>query len=260
MGERRGDAIPIAGDYQFRARYSGPPMQRFWHEQKERILDRFFSVKCGEIVLDCGCGSGVVAAALARQAGKVVAVDSNPEAIAFAKGQFHLPNLELVESTVDEISFPPSTFDKIICLEVIEHLYEEQGLKLLSVLCRLLKPGGSFFVTTPNYRGLWPVVEWLADRSGKVAPMERHQHVCRYHRSKLSGVLDRAGFSVDAIGTFSTLAPFLAPVSYRLATRVFAIECRIDLPFGNLLFAVARRARSTAEMGSASDGVVSALR
>lgn len=42
-------------------------------------------IREGDIVLDCGCGTGKVAIAAARIAAHVVAIDRRPEAIRFAK-------------------------------------------------------------------------------------------------------------------------------------------------------------------------------
>jgi len=55
-------------------------------------------------------------------------------------------------------------------MEVIEHLYEAQ-VRACGDFHLLMKRAAHLFLTTPNYGGLWPLVELVADRSGRVAPM-----------------------------------------------------------------------------------------
>lgn len=41
-------------------------------------------------------------------------------------------------------------YDLVLCLEVIEHLYFEDFLELMPKLVRLIRPGGSIILSTPN--------------------------------------------------------------------------------------------------------------
>jgi hypothetical protein len=43
------------------------------------------------------------------------------------------------------------------------------------------------------------------------------------------------------LATFSTFAPFVSMVSWRLAERCAEMEDRVDVPFGNLLMLIAKR-------------------
>ena len=83
------------------------------------------------------------------------------------------------------------------------------------------------------------MVEWMADRFAPVAAMDQVQHVCHFDRQGLAGELSRAGFECEILRTFSTFAPFLAAVSWSLATSLERRERGWDLSFGNLLLAVA---------------------
>ena len=111
--------------------------------------------------------------------------------------------------------------------------------KLLGDFFELLKPGGRLLITTPNYRGTWPVVEWLTDHLGSAAHMDEDQHVTHFHRAMLREFLEAAGFQVELLTTYSTFAPFTAAVSWKFAAWLDRAER--GLPFGNLLVAVARR-------------------
>ena len=50
----------------------------------------------------------------------------------------------------DKLPFQSDRFDLIFSLAVIEHLHSVD--KYLSEVCRILKPGGVFYITTPNFR------------------------------------------------------------------------------------------------------------
>lgn len=238
---RRGDAIEIAGDYQYRALKEGFAVQRYWHASKTRIIEAKVPLSGSDIALDCGCGSGVVTDFLASKCREAVGVDGNANAVDFARKQFQRENLKFVCAQVDDLDYPAGHFTRIFCLEVFEHLYEPQVRGLLERFHQLLADGGILFVTTPNYRGLWPAVEWLADRSGKIAPMDESQHVSRYHAAKLRVALRESGFTIMDGGTFCTFAPFAAALSVGLADALFRFEAKCNLPFGNLLWMAARK-------------------
>jgi len=238
---RHGDTVEISGAYQYSARYSRSRVQRFWHEEKERIIRKFCPPLPGDHVLDMGCGSGVIADRLAELGAHVTGIDSNPAAVAFARATFARPNLEFRQASAAEIDLAPGSLDRIYCLELVEHLYPEQTGALLASFARLLRPGGTLTLTTPNYRGLWPAIELLMDRLRLAPVMANEQHVTRFDRTTLKRMLDPADWRIVRLASFCTLAPFLSTVGWRLAKRCAELEDRADLKFGNLLLLVAIR-------------------
>ena len=238
---RTGDAIEIAGDYQYKAITEGFTIQRFWHREKLNVINRRCQFDPEDRVLDVGCGSGVICDYLAPKVKRVVGADGNLSAVEFARGQYDHGNLEFRHGLVEQLDFTAGSFSWIVNMEVLEHLYLEQGKALLNTFYGLLEPGGSIFLTTPNYRGLWPLVEWVADRSRKVAHMEDDQHVTHYHRGMLARCVRDAGFDAVRYGTFCTFAPFSSKLSWGLAERLAGLESRIQLPFGNLIWLTARK-------------------
>ena len=239
-GRRTGDAIAIGGDYQYRALTEGPRPQRFWHETKLWLVDRHLNPGPGDRVLDVGCGSGVVAAHVAgRGVAECTAIDGNAEAVAFASGRYRRPNLRFVLGLVDELSLPEGGYDSGICLELVEHIYYEQGVALLRSLHRAIRPGGRLLITTPNYRSAWPAIEWLLDRSGRVPKLVGDQHVTFFRHGLLERLAADAGWRTTVRETCCTLAPWAAAVSPRAARVLRGWEAK--LRFGTLLVHVLER-------------------
>jgi 2-polyprenyl-3-methyl-5-hydroxy-6-metoxy-1,4-benzoquinol methylase len=236
---REGDAIAIPGDYQARALESPRAAQRFWHAAKLRLIDRVAPARPGARVADAGCGSGVIAAHLATTARHVVGFDSNAAAVSYAVQTYRSDRLRFVlgpfERIVDE-----RPFDQIYCLEVLEHLYEEQAIETLRLFARAASPGAQLFVTTPNARSAWPLIEWTLDRLHLVPTLNEAQHLTLFTRAMLRRALVTAGWRVTEIGTFNGMAPFIAPVSEslaRVAERAESATATV-LPW-NLLYAKA---------------------
>jgi len=241
-GVRTGDTIDIEGAYQHRALTEGFVVQRFWHRLKTVTIARVAPPAPDMALLDLGCGSGVVADWLAQRARNVDAVDANPGAVDYARRAFPRPNLAFHLATADALPFPAGRFDRIYVLEFIEHLYAGQLETLFTQMRSLLAPGGTLFLTTPNYRSPWPVLEKTMDLLGLAPHMEGEQHVSHPNPRFLRDLARRSGFEVVTQGRFAGLAPFASALSWKLAEALDAAEHRIGCPVGSLLYSFWRPA------------------
>lgn len=240
-GVRTGDTIDIDGGYQHRALTEGFVVQRFWHRLKTVTIERVAPPEPGMAVLDLGCGSGVVADWLATRARSVDAVDANPRAVEYARRTFARDNLTFHLATAEALPFAAARFDRIYVLEFIEHLYGSQLAALFTRLGSLLRPGGTVFLTTPNYRSPWPLLEGAMDRLGLAPHMEGEQHVFHPTPRLLESLARETGFSTVRQGRFAGVAPFAAAVSWRLAEALDRAEHRAGCPLGSLLYALWRK-------------------
>jgi 2-polyprenyl-3-methyl-5-hydroxy-6-metoxy-1,4-benzoquinol methylase len=98
----------------------------------------------GKQVLELGCGEGYGLQLLSPHVETYVAVDKKrPSQVTFNNQVLfkhgRLPSLTGISD---------NSFDTIICFQVIEHI--ENDSLLLQEIKRVLKPGGSLFLTTPN--------------------------------------------------------------------------------------------------------------
>lgn len=60
------------------------------------------------------------------------------------------------------LPFAAATFGAAVCTEVLEHV--DDPADVFAEVARVLRPGGLFYVTTPNYANVAGVHKWLADR------------------------------------------------------------------------------------------------
>lgn len=98
------------------------------------------------------------------------------------------------------LPFASGTFDVVLFCEVLEHLLEDPLLPLRESH-RVLKPGGSLIVTTPNVARLENVARLLAganiyDPYSGYGPYGRHNR--EYTLAELRGLVEHTGFRIEA--------------------------------------------------------------
>ncbi|MET0604265.1 MAG: class I SAM-dependent methyltransferase [Baekduia sp.] len=102
--------------------------------------------KAGQSWLDVGCGDGRTSGVwLASNGIEYTGVDVSQTAVAEACS-IGL-DARLIEDA-GSLPFDDDTFDGIVMVEVLEHLFEPQVAA--REILRVLKPGGTFFATVPN--------------------------------------------------------------------------------------------------------------
>jgi 2-polyprenyl-3-methyl-5-hydroxy-6-metoxy-1,4-benzoquinol methylase len=99
-------------------------------------------------VLDAACGVGYGTAYLAGEASRVVGVDVDADAIAYARRRYARPNVEFVQQDLAELDLPDDSFDVVVSFETIEHLARPDAF--LEHAARVLRAGGVFVVSTPH--------------------------------------------------------------------------------------------------------------
>jgi len=248
------------GDYQDLARREGHPVQRFWHAKKWPLVVDKLQFRASDRVLEVGAGSSEIPQRTSERVALSCATDFSPAPLAYLASQGLVagedggsgsgsagqgaadaarPRVCLVGADIQALPFRDGSFDKVIVLEVIEHVPAESIPRYFGELRRVLAPGGELLVTTPNYRSSWPLLEWLVDHFGGAAQMGGKQHIARFHPGRLRAALERGGFRVKQSGSVYHLSPFLAPLSLRGAERVFAWELRRGGRWGPILYSVA---------------------
>ncbi|MFI5395028.1 MAG: corrinoid protein-associated methyltransferase CpaM [Candidatus Binatia bacterium] len=101
-------------------------------------------------VLEIGCGTGNLTAALLARGATVTAIDQNPDMLAVAEEKLGTGDgrLTLREMAAVEIAdrFPPAAFDAVAASLVLSEMSEEEQQYVLEAARRLLCPGGRLAV------------------------------------------------------------------------------------------------------------------
>jgi 2-polyprenyl-3-methyl-5-hydroxy-6-metoxy-1,4-benzoquinol methylase len=104
--------------------------------------------------LDIAAGEGALSAALSEMGFEVSACDLQPD-------MFKAPGIECAKCNLNEtLPFTDKSFDCAVCVETIEHLRNRYAF--LAECSRVLRPGGTLVLTTPNVLNLAARAEYLA--------------------------------------------------------------------------------------------------
>ncbi len=177
--------------------------RHWWYRGRRRIiraeLDRLPLPQDARI-LDAGCGSGRTLEELVDY-GEVAGIELNEDAAEVARAR---EVAEVLVGRLEELPWPPDTFDLITCLDVIEHTPDDRAT--LRELRRVGKPGGFLLVTVPAYQMLWSRHD------------EANHHYRRYSRRSLREAAVEGGWAIARISSFNSL--LLAPAAIvRLSQR-----------------------------------------
>ena len=104
----------------------------------------------GKRVLDAGCGVAYGTAMMAEAgAAEVVGVDIAKSVLDSARGDMP-ETVDLRVGDLTALEIEDDRFDVVVCFEVIEHFEDPQVV--LDELARVLAPGGTLLISSPNRR------------------------------------------------------------------------------------------------------------
>lgn len=108
-------------------------------------------------VLEVGCGTAALGTALARRAGLVVVTDISLAWLVLARRRLQASGLDhavVIAAAADRLPFGDDTFDLVAGADVIEHVPDADAV--VRTCCRVLRPGGALWLSTPNRLSLTP--------------------------------------------------------------------------------------------------------
>jgi SAM-dependent methyltransferase len=196
----------------------------FGQTQKLTIIDRFGvwlskrqirrtvgSLK-GRDVADFGCGyNATTMRRYLRVVGSATLVD-----LSLAPDLLTAMNVRAIEGELPGAlrGLPEASLDVILCMSVIEHLWEPGPT--IAEFRRLLRPGGVCAINVPSWRGK-RALEYSAFRLGLSPVEEMDDHKTYYDPRDLWPLLVRGGFRPRNIRCFR----------HKFGLNTFAI-CRVD--------------------------------
>jgi SAM-dependent methyltransferase len=196
----RGGEYATRGDYH---RATDPAWEYYptYIAKLDAVRQWLDALPAGTRVLDAGCGEGVL---LDEYAGRL-AIDGID------------PNYQSDRVRVGSLTALPcadASFDRALCLDVLEHLTFSEQPRALAELHRILRPGGELLVSVPNLAHLQSRLHFLL--TGRlIRTASEHKHPGDRPALEYAQLAQRVGFELThRRGIFPTV-----PVLTRMIRR-----------------------------------------
>ena len=193
-----------------------------WTQLRLAALHDLVEPAVGDRIVDLGCAAGALTHYLSGYGATVVGVDAEERAIAKAQSLF--PELEFRQADVAELPFDTGSFDKAVAGDLVEHLDDATFRAMLGELRRVLVPGGTLSIYTPNPLHL---IERLKARNLILA--QNPTHIGLRTSRELTDALRAAGFAVDCNSWRASFFPVLGPIDRVLGRRSQTFRYRLCL-------------------------------
>lgn len=119
-------------------------------------LDEFEKYRNTGKILDVGCGVGFFLAEAKKRGWQVYGTEFSDSLVQICRDK----GIEMYQGALTSQSFSEYEFDVVLSIEVLEHI--NNPTEEIGYIKRLLRKGGLFFCTTPNFNGLSQF--WLKDK------------------------------------------------------------------------------------------------
>jgi len=138
------------------------------------------------LTLEIGTGSGYGIEYIAESVDRFVTLDKNKPSTVSNETLINSSNVQFLRMKVPPLKdIPSNCFDAVISFQVIEHVKNDH--RFVYEALRVLKPGGTFIVTTPN----------------KPMSLTRNPwHVREYTASELESLLSSYFQTIEKLGVF----------------------------------------------------------
>jgi 2-polyprenyl-3-methyl-5-hydroxy-6-metoxy-1,4-benzoquinol methylase len=157
------------------------------------ILQATRSIPHNGSILDIGCGNGAMLAEIRKvSSSRLCGVESSESAVQLTRSQGF--DVRLADASTDLLTlFEQHSFDLVISVEVIEHVYYPRGL--LRQAHALLRPKGRILLTTP-YHGYLKnlLIAALGKSDAHYNPLWDGGHIKFWSQKTLSAALEETGY------------------------------------------------------------------
>lgn len=195
-------------------------------------------------VLDLGCSPGHLGMALVMHGFEVEGIDLNTGwLVKYAPGWAERLRVRQADVERESIPHPDGVFDLVLFTEVLEHVAVEDPLKILREIRRVLRPGGSMLLSTPNIANVSNILALARGRNVFWAPtlfygsLDRHNR--EYTPREVVALMDRSGFDRYEIGYMNTWSNWNAEtalVFHRLLANPRTRRLERNPLFNNTIF------------------------
>lgn len=153
----------------------------------------------GAVLLDAGCGGGLLAPHLAGKGYRHIGVDLRPAGLATAAAH----GVEVICGDVTRLPLATGRFDVVAAGEILEHVADLPGT--VAELCRVLRPGGLVVLDTVNATALSRFITVTAGEWTGVAPVGLHDPALFVAPRRLAAEFARHGVRLRLRGVRPTV-------------------------------------------------------
>ncbi|MBA7704758.1 hypothetical protein ES703_113576 [subsurface metagenome] len=165
------------------------------------------------MVLDAGTGRGYNLEALSAKCNLVCAIDSNLRFLQKVRLKIARENVTLINADLNKVPIRSAYFNKIVCLEVLEH--SEALLGIVSELYRILKPNGICVIAVPTYQS-----EALYSKLNPRYDHNKGEHITILRKHEWLSLFKEVGFALLGVRNEN-----FGPALYWIYRNVFPIRC-----------------------------------
>ena len=176
-----------------------------------------------KVVLDVGCGGGILSEGMASRGAKVTGIDLSDKALKVAK--LHLlesgQQVEYRKITTESLAKEqPQHYDIVTCMEMLEHVPDP--MSVVRACAKLVKPGGWVFFSTIN-RNLKSYLFAIigAEYILKLLPRGTHEYANFIKPSELARMARNAGLHDEE----------LIGMTYNPFTKVYTLGNDADVNY-----------------------------
>lgn len=181
---------------------------------------RYFHPWCSvdKVVLDFGCGDGVLLSQLQARHKFAVEVNEHCDSDIVKNNAYWLGRLEVCRTTAEVAS---GSVDVVISNHSLEHVLEP--LQVLGELLRTMKKSGTLVLVTP-------FDDWRRGGYRTFRPDDRDRHLYTWSPQNLGNLLVQSGFAVESVRISHTawsprlfwVRRYLGAIAWRLSCRLLA--------------------------------------
>lgn len=177
----------MSGQYEKRAKHFSKSHIRTVENIKKHL-------NTGDIVLDYGCATGIIAIEIADNVKKIYGIDISTTMIDTAKKKIEerkIGNIELAKTTIFEAQFEKESFDVVLALDIL-HLVEDAPA-VVKRINELLKPGGMLITATACMGEAYSFISALISLLIKIGLVPEIRY---FKNSELKDLITKCNFNI----------------------------------------------------------------
>lgn len=159
------------------------------------LLQKIPALTGKEECLDLGCGAGLGTWMIAQSAKFALGIDNTALAIDFANKHYcRKGKIEFLVADLAALKLERK-FDRVFLIHTLEHIPAKPGSDLISMIYRILKPGGMLHISVPTEATLISRYERLMEWIKNIPPWDP-THITRFTIPGLETLGNKAGFKI----------------------------------------------------------------